>query len=57
MDLAPFRLIRPCGLRDTEAVQLADLVRPAPAFDEVRAQLLQRLRGALDAAPPPPGGA
>lgn len=56
MDLAPFRLIRPCGLRDTEAVQLADLVQPIPAFRDVRAHLLQRLCGALDAAPRPPGG-
>jgi lipoyl(octanoyl) transferase len=42
MDLEPFSRINPCGLRNLEVTQLADLGGPS-SVDEVKAPLVQRL--------------
>jgi len=47
MDLAPFKLINPCGCAGLGVTHLADLVTPAPAMTDVENKLLSALQKRL----------
>jgi lipoyl(octanoyl) transferase len=46
MDMSPWQRINPCGL-GVEMTQLADLVNPAPALDQVMRKLTSHLIAGL----------
>lgn len=47
MDMTPFLRINPCGYAGLKMVQMRDLLRAPPAFDEVAQRLEQTLRQRL----------
>ena len=47
-DLAPFKLIVPCGLRDKPVTRLADLTSPPPSIEDVYESLARQVVAVFD---------